>query len=263
VLKPLGKKKKKGVAALENQDFNFWLDPYRVIISELVRSYGEKSSESWAWNNNQTEVVTVHKDDTPMRRMLILFEPGKQLFVLRTIGFDFQLFAYLGNLNDEQASYMKGFLAGYLADVFWPLGPMPMDFDVYDHTSSRWLPEKDKIYFTHAPFEDNDKVRAFSEFLDEGHWAHLAGLRPAAARYMTEFIALELVLDTWIRFVQAIRHDLKINFEGYPSKPVLEKVKRFLDLNPGIQVDRNIDNWTHINDAYDHFRKFIDDRDRA
>lgn len=236
---------------MENQGSNFWLDPYRDIIGELVRSYGEDSSDSWPWANNVTDVVTVHKDDTPGRRILILFERGgekhrRQLFILRTNAFDFELFAYLGNLNDEQASYMNGFLAGYLADDFWPGGPMPMDFSVCDHNLDSWM----GVYGERPrePFEDNEKLRAFSEFLDEGHWAHLVGLRTAAARHMTEYIALKLVFDTWSRFVQAIRgNHLKIVPDSYSiARPVIEKVERFLDLNPGMQVDRNIDNWKYF-----------------
>lgn len=222
---------------LDNPDLVFGPDPYRDIISELVRSYEEESSIPWHWDA-KGELVTVHKDDTSEQRMLILFEQGTrpQLFILTTIALRFELVAYLGNLTEEQVSFMHGYLAAKLPSVVFPRGPMPMDFRVYDHNLDSW--GFDQILFG-KPFEDHEKVRAFGDFLNEGHWAHLTGLRPRAALDMTEFTALKLVFDTWVRFIVAIREAQTplVSRSPLPGRPVIEKVEKFLNIDPNVRLD--------------------------
>lgn len=182
------------------QDDEF--DPLYDLIEEF-----EKRCQDLADNpRDKQQVLTVSKDTTAELHKITLewsSQDSAQLLLLQIKGLEFSLSAYLGEIEEVQASFTWGYLSSQLPEVFFSDFTTPFDLKIMDHDSA---PPRPIFDFGGAGSLDRQNMKVFTE-LGGGHWAHLIGLRHRAALDMTKFFALDLVLNSWMGFVQAIREN--------------------------------------------------------
>lgn len=177
-------------------------DPFHDLIEEFETKCQDLATKP----GYELEEINLYRDSSAgLHKLTVEWsspDPA-QLLLLQVKGLEFSLSAYLGKLGENQASFAWGFLASQLPEVFLSEYTTPFDLKIMDHNCA---PPRLTFDFGGAASVERLDKKVFTE-MGRGHWAHLMGLRHRATLDMSKYTALDLVLNTWMGFVHAIREN--------------------------------------------------------